>query len=96
MANADKDEQRLNKLQEKARQARYRSEFKGDTKMNNYLERRASNKLLSKETQMGYWPNASKSKTGDALSGRTVEAGTGSMLKALKGFLGGGLRSSGR
>jgi len=86
ISNDDREGQRLQQLN----QARYRSQMKGDTRINNMLENRA----MDRYTKAVDINTASR----DALSNRTVEPGGGtrSVLESLREFMGGGLRKQGK
>ena len=84
------DDDREGKRLQQLNQARYRSQMKGDTRINNMLENRA----------MGRYTKAVDINTAsrDVLSNRTVEPGGGtrSVLESLREFMGGGLRKQGK
>ena len=83
------DDDREGKRLQQLNQARYRSQMKGDTRINNMLENRAMDRYVKAVNT-----NAAR---GDALSGRTPDGGTRSLLEGFKSFIrGGGLRGSGR
>ena len=78
------DDDREGKRLQQLNQARYRSQMKGDTRINNMLENRAMDRYVKAVNT-----NAAR---GDALSGRTPDSGTRSLLEGLRSFMGGGLR----
>ena len=84
------DDDREGKRLQQLNQARYRSQMKGDTRINNMLENRA----------MGRYTKAVDINTAsrNVLSNRTVEPGGGtrSVLESLREFMGGGLRKQGK
>ena len=84
------DDEREFKRYQQLNQARYRSQMKGDTRINNMLENRA----MDRYTKAVDINTASR----DALSNRTVEPGGGtrSVLESLREFMGGGLRKQGK
>ena len=78
------DDDREGKRLQQLNQARYRSQMKGDTRINNMLENRAMDRYVKAVNT-----NAAR---GDALSGRTPDSGTRSLLEGLRSFMSGGLR----
>ena len=86
ISDGDRETKRLQQLN----QARYRSQMKGDTRINNMLENRAMGRYI-KAVDIN---TASR----DALSNRSVEPGGGtrSVLESLREFMGGGLRKQGK
>ena len=82
------DDDREGKRLQQLNKARYRSQMKGDTRINNMLENRAMDRYVKAVN--------TNTARGDALSGRTPGSGTRSLLEGLRSFIGGGLRKHGR